>query len=60
MIMRKFSTNAYELNLPPNMVISPIFNVKDLYLSKHDKVDSSIETIEDIKEQIEIGNKNFL
>lgn len=30
-ILNKFSANAYELELPANMEISPIFNVVDLY-----------------------------
>lgn len=30
-ILRKFSTNAYELQLPPGIGISPIFNVVDLF-----------------------------
>ena len=30
-ILRKFSTNAYELELPTGIGISPIFNVADLY-----------------------------
>ena len=29
--MRKFSTNAYESEVPPDIGISPIFNVIDLY-----------------------------
>ena len=35
-ILRKFSTNAYELELPTGIGISPIFNVADLYPYKID------------------------
>jgi len=30
-ILRKFSANIYEIELPPGIGISPIFNVADLY-----------------------------
>ena len=30
-VLRKFSLNPYELELPPGIGISPIFNVVDLY-----------------------------
>jgi len=30
-ILRKFSANAYEIQLPPGIGISPIFNVADLF-----------------------------
>ena len=35
-ILRKFSTNSYELELPTGIGISPIFNVVDLYPYKID------------------------
>jgi hypothetical protein len=30
-VLRKFSSNAYELEIPSNIGIYPIFNVSDLY-----------------------------
>ena len=30
-VLRKFSANAYEIEIPSNLHISPIFNVSDLY-----------------------------
>ena len=30
-ILKKFSTNSYELEMPIGVGISPIFNVADLY-----------------------------
>ena len=36
-ILRKFSSNAYEVELPKDVGISPIFNVSDLYPYKPDE-----------------------
>jgi hypothetical protein len=30
-ILRKFDANAYEIELPDDVVISPIFNISDMY-----------------------------
>ena len=30
-VIRKFGTNAYEIELPDGVGISPIFNIVDLY-----------------------------
>ena len=38
-ILRKFYANAYEIELPSDIQISPIFNVLDLYNFK----DSSVQ-----------------
>jgi hypothetical protein len=35
-ILRKFTANAYEIGLPDNVGISPIFNVADLYPYRRD------------------------
>jgi hypothetical protein len=36
--LRKFGTNAYEIELPDGIRISPIFNVSDLYPYKAEEV----------------------
>ena len=46
-IVRKFSTNAYEIELPEGIGISPIFNVADLYPYKETETELQEETIED-------------
>ena len=38
-IVRKIPTNAYEIELPEGIGISPIFNVADLYPYKETKID---------------------
>ena len=48
-ILRNFSTNSYEIELPPDVGISPILNVADLY--KYE--DDGEEEISIDKEQIE-------
>lgn len=47
-VLRKFSANAYEIELPLNIGISPIFNVVDLYRYESGNVE---DTIEDKEEQ---------
>ena len=37
--MRKFSANAYEIELPPDVGISLIFNVLDLYRYEYGHTD---------------------
>ena len=37
-ILRKFSGNAYEIELPSDLQIYPIFNVSDLYPFKDSSV----------------------
>ena len=46
-IVRKFSTNAYETELPEGIGISPIFNVADLYPYKETETELQEETTED-------------
>jgi hypothetical protein len=52
-VLRKFSSNAYEIELPSNIGISPIFNVSYLYpfkeatnISTDAPVNEKIQTIE--------------
>jgi hypothetical protein len=40
-ILRKFAANAYEIELPDNVGISPIFNVADLYPYREDETGGS-------------------
>jgi hypothetical protein len=40
-ILRKFGTNAYELELPGDVGISPIFNISDLYPYREDDTERS-------------------
>lgn len=41
-ILRKFSANAYEIQLPPDIGISPIFNVADLFPYNAQEEDDSV------------------
>jgi hypothetical protein len=40
-ILRKFITNAYEIEFPDNVGISPIFNVVDMYPYRRDEAGES-------------------
>ena len=42
-ILRKFDANAYDIELPDDVAISPIFNVTDLYPYRMDDTEGSIE-----------------
>jgi hypothetical protein len=42
-ILRKFLANAYEIELPDNVGISPRFNVADLYPYKRDEARKSYD-----------------
>jgi len=42
-VLRKFSANAYEIELPPNVGISPIFNVADLYKYEGENADDTAQ-----------------
>jgi hypothetical protein len=38
-IIRKFEANAYEIELPDGVGISPIFNIADLYPYREDETE---------------------
>jgi hypothetical protein len=40
-ILRNFDTNAYEIELPDDVGISPIFNISDLYPYREDDTERS-------------------
>ena len=42
-IVRNFSSNAYEIELPKGIGISPIFNVADLYPYKETKAETKLQ-----------------
>ena len=46
-ILRKFFSNAYEIEFPVGMGISPIFNVVYLYLYKETKEELQEDSIEE-------------
>jgi hypothetical protein len=44
--LKKFGANAYEIELPDGIVISPIFNVLDLYPYKSKEPETGSEQLE--------------
>ena len=48
-ILRKFSANSYEIELPPDVGISPIFNVADLYKYEEYGAEEGLADKEQIK-----------
>ena len=42
-VLRKFSANAYEIELPPDVGISPIFNVADMYKYEGENSDDTAQ-----------------
>ena len=46
-VKRKFSANAYEIELPEGMGISPIFNIVDLYPFKETETELQTEATGD-------------
>ena len=51
-IVRKFSTNAYEIELPEGIGISPIFNVADLYPYKEKETELQKEPARDEEQTV--------
>ena len=45
-IIRKFWANAYEIELPDGIEISPIFNISDLYPYRAKEIGVDTEQIE--------------
>ena len=42
-VLRKFFANSYEIELPPNIGITPIFNVADFYKYENRNADDTSE-----------------
>jgi hypothetical protein len=42
-VLKKFGANSYEIELPDGIIISPIFNVSDLYPYKNEEARTSDE-----------------
>jgi hypothetical protein len=42
-VLKKFGANAYEIELPDGIRISPIFNISDLYPYKAEEVETGNE-----------------
>jgi len=51
-ILKKISNNAYVLQLPAELDISPIFDVSDLYEYHEEIADETYDCTVDWKEQI--------
>ena len=52
-IVKKCGNNAYQIDLPPNINLSPIFNVSDLYAFKGTfSTDVDVGTLEETKEEL--------
>jgi hypothetical protein len=57
-ILRKFGENAYELELPEDIGISPIFNISDLYPYKPDEADTGTdEPVVQWQKQLPVAQK---
>ena len=61
-VLDKYGSKTYKMELPKEMVISPIFNVKDLRKYKGPKIDEEQQTTQVNKdtEDLKIHNQNKL
>ena len=48
-MLRKFLDNAYEIEQPTSIWISPIFNVVDMYHYTHNEVDQTTDELDSSK-----------
>ena len=57
-VLKKFSSNAYVIELPPELQISPVFNVSDLYL--FDGCDGLASSIDAQVQQLPIAKADVI
>lgn len=57
-VMKKISSNAYIIELPPDLQISPIFNVRDLY--PYEGSDGDINAVADQIQQLPTMTRDII